>query len=1107
VTGVWPLALYIEMRIGVAALCCSFEMTRAREALGMEFLVLGPLLVRSDGRPVPVGGRRTEVLLAMLLEDAGRVVSVDALIEAAWDGTSPSTATKQVQNRIAALRRILVAAGAGPDVITVGARGYTLNVTPDQIDSHRFASAVERGRARARAGSPTDGIDTMRSALALWRGLPYAGIDSRAVRTAATRLVEQRLNAQEECIELELAAGHHREVLDELAELVGRHPFRERIVGHWMLALYRCGRQADALAAYRVHRKLLVTEHGIEPDGKLQQLHRAILNRDQDLDAAAGPHQSVIDVPAPRPAQLPPGLATFTGREPALRDLAELIDNPARGRGLVVLTGSAGVGKTALAVHWGHAVADRFPDGQLFVNLHGYSFDTPREPAEALGHLLAGLGVTPDRLPVGCDERAALYRSLLTGRRVLVLLDNARTADQVRPLLPGDPGCVTVVTSRDTLTGLTVTDDARLLALDVFSRDEALTLIGQMLGEAGIDHGPRLAQGLAEACAYLPLALRIAIAHICTHPRRTPADLVEKLTATGPLAQLTIAGESRLAVRAAFDLSYNALDDERRRAFRHLGTLHGADFTAPVLAALSQRTVAEAQRSLDLLASAHLVQPAGRAHSATDVNGDGSDGRRYTFHDLLREYAALRMAADDADEQGAARDRLLRFYLSTADEVGQLAYPRTSRLPRDPAATSLPSLTFAAADAGLAWLDAEVDNIVAECLHDFDTEPSAVLWLLADSLHGYFWVRRHRTPWLSVLEGALSMAKRAGEPTAEIILLNHLGTAHWMLSEPTLALVSYEAALALSREGNDRLIEGGVLSNLGSLYHELGRLELARRHTLEAIELHRKLDWPLGQANCHITLSALNRDLGHIGEARNCAVHALDIYQRLSLPLGICSAEMYLADAALALGDYAACEAHARAALLPGDAVGSAVKDADALELIARAEFGRGRFAAGLNVLTDAATAAQDSDDAQLEAAIANAHAEGHLGLRNFVAAERWCRRAAQLAGRANKRLYEIEALIILATVLTRSGRARLAMPEAERALALARSAQMRLREAVALEALAECHTDLGQPVSADRYWYEAANIWHETGCRPRQPLGTAGRPRPASTPQPVTGP
>jgi hypothetical protein len=433
--------------------------------------------------------------------------------------------------------------------------------------------------------------------------------------------------------------------------------FREQLHAQLMLAYYRSGRQADALEAYRQARTILIEELGIEPGGELRTLQQAVLRRDPSLDDYR-PVLRVNAVASQVPAQLPAGVADFVGRAAQLTQLDGLAtSDDLAAMVIIAISGSAGVGKTALAVQWAHRVADRFPDGQLYVDLRGHDSTRSSLPAAALTAFLQALGVLAGQLPAGEQALAAMYRSALAGRRVLVVLDNAAGAEQIRPLLPGRPGCLVLVTSRDALTGLTARDGARRLLLDALTGREATTLLDRMIGSERVDAEPVAASALARTCGHLPLALRIASAQLQDEPGRSLADYVAAIRQVGALVALRISGEEELAVRPAFDESYRNLAPPAAELFRRLGLVPGPDFTVPAAAALTDRPIARAAALLDRLAAVHLV----------DRRGSG----RYVLHDLLREYAQAQLvSAESAETQACARGRLFRWYLRRSDAAG-----------------------------------------------------------------------------------------------------------------------------------------------------------------------------------------------------------------------------------------------------------------------------------------------------------------------------------------------------------------------------------------------------------------------------------------------------
>jgi DNA-binding SARP family transcriptional activator len=628
----------------------------------LEFCLLGPVVVRRDEVDLPVPRGRQRALLAALLLNAGRVVSVDELAEALWGPAAPPSAVATIRNYVKRLRRVL--GDAGQSRIVTRAPGYLIRIDPAELDVARFEALLDGARDAATARSWQAAAQRAGAALALWRGEPLADVVPEALALREVpRLAELRLQAAELRIDAELRLGRHAPVIAELERLVAAHPLREHLRALLMRALDGVGRQAEALTAYQRARQVLAGELGSEPGAELRGLHQQILT---GRPAGSRPPPVV-------PRQLPGPVRHFVGRSAELAALTRLLERGTE-PALVVsaIAGTAGLGKTALAVHWAHQVAGRFGDGQLYVDLRGYDPGQPVRPADALAGFLRALGVAAPDIPAGTQERALLYRSLLAGRRVLVLLDNARDAEQVRPLLPGSPSCVVVVTSRDALAGLVASDGAHRLDLDALSPGEAVGLLRALIGER-VDADPAAAAALAGHCARLPLALRVAAERAAAVSRDVPLAVLagELADRQRRLDLLDAAEDPRTAVREVFSWSVRYLDDGAARAFRLLGLHPGTGFDAYDVAALTGSTLRHAGRLLDRLARAYLVQWAGPG--------------RYGMHDLLRAYAAEQAAERDSEAgRRAALTRLFDHYLATAAAAAGTLYPADTDRPRVP---------------------------------------------------------------------------------------------------------------------------------------------------------------------------------------------------------------------------------------------------------------------------------------------------------------------------------------------------------------------------------------------------------------------------------------
>ena len=668
-----------------------------------RFRLAGPLEVRRDGSPVPIDAAKQRVLIAVLALAAGEPVTVERLIACLWDDQPPLSARNTLQNYVLRLRRTLQV--DGPNLLVSSAAGYRLDTDPDTVDLLRFRSLARSARSDLAVGATESAAALLDEALGLWRGEPLMDVPSDVLRREVVPgLVEQRLNALEQRIGIDLDLGRHEERITELVALTTEFPLRERMWAHLMLALYRSGRTAEALDAYRQAGRTLAEELGIDPGPELRNLHQAMLTKDPLL-TIADPTPEPVRRPSAAarivPRQLPPPNTQFVGRAEEVRRLSAQFETGTGSPVTVIsaISGTAGIGKTALALHWGHAHADRFPDGQLYVNLRGFDpADAPLPPLAAMRGFLAALGAR--NIPAGRDEQIALYRTHLAGRRMLVVLDNARDAEQVRPLLPGAPGCAVLVTSRDQLAGLVALDGAVPLTLDLLTHDEARDLLIRRLGRDRVEREPADVDELIDRCARLPLALNIAAAHAALHPNRPLAAFVDELRDSRRRLDALTTGEAAADVRGVFSWSYHTLSPAAARVFRLLGVHPGQDSSLLAAASLAGHDPDTTRRTLDELTCAHLII-------------EHSPGR-YALHDLLRAYAAEQASVHDDDtERRAALQRLVDFYTHTACAAEVVLTPYRQRIELDAAASGVQPQPIPDSPAALAWLDAENANLLA----------------------------------------------------------------------------------------------------------------------------------------------------------------------------------------------------------------------------------------------------------------------------------------------------------------------------------------------------------------------------------------------------------
>ncbi|GGN11955.1 SARP family transcriptional regulator [Lentzea pudingi] len=778
---------------------------------------------------VPAG--RGRVLLATLLLRANRFTSVDELVERVWEGEPPDLdrAHKTLQTVVMRLRQAL----GDANCVRHERGGYLAEIEPEQLDLSRFRALVARQEYGA--------------ALALWRGPVLGNVVSESLhRDEVPPLVEEQLAALEQRIEGDLTAGRSVDLVPELQELTRRHPLRDRFWGHLMLALYRSGRQAGALAAYRQVSEMLADELGIDPAPALRELHEQILRGE-----VAPPKEKLVT-----PRQLPPDLATFAGRE---TDVARLAASEAP---VLVISGTGGVGKTALAVHWAHRIAGRFEDGQLFVNLRGQDQARAMSSQEALKLVLKGLRV--DSVPVGLDEQVALYRSLVADRKLLLVLDNAANAEQVRPLLPASPAALTIITSRGDLRGLTL-NDADLVRLPTLGDDGGLRLLARVLGADRVRAEADAAAALVRLCGGLPLALRIAAADLRAQDDMTIASRVTRLEADR-LGELAVAGDPAAAVGVVFDESYAALPEDTRLVLRRLGVLPGVDFTANDAAVISG--LPNVRRHLNQLVAVHLVE---------------QQGDRFALHDLLRVYARERCAKEEIDE---ALERLYDFYRRMTDDAAVLLFPDQRRFPLSITTTQLPGVVLRTTEEAFAWMNAEYENLFSAVVIAVERGEHWPANEIGAVLSSYCYETRDDASWSALCEIRDRSARESGEDV--LIAHSDLSYAIYRFSQADLARVKEltEEAFELSLRTDDQPALATAHKLLGALARAVGDTEKFLRHQRLAFEIHEQRGESDGQAVSLLNIAAGLFDLPDLLGAEQALLRALELAANSPAVLG-----------------------------------------------------------------------------------------------------------------------------------------------------------------------------------------------------------------------------
>ncbi|GAA5180064.1 BTAD domain-containing putative transcriptional regulator [Rugosimonospora acidiphila] len=794
--------------------------------MNLRIQLFGEVCAWRDNEPVRLGPAQQRAVFALLVLAGGRPLSRDALVSALWGDDPPRHAANVIQTYIMHLRRSLDperVARAPSGVLTRSGDGYLLRLVDDEVDVLRFRRLVAVAREAHRSGGHDACAAAAEEALRLWQATPVADVPLLASHPLVAALVEERWAVVAWFADAALCRGTPGDALAVVEEGVAARTLDEPLHG-WPIRLYAAlGRRADALGCYERLRRRLVDELGVDPTPQLRELRHAVLSdeaprrvpaaRSLPPDASpAGPSHQV-------PRQLPAPPQLFTGRAMELADLGKIHD-----ASTVVITaidGMAGVGKTALAVHAAHQMVDRYPDGQLFIDLHGYTDGVaPVEPGEALDQMLRALGMAGDRIPANLDQRAGLYRSRLADQRMVIVLDNAATESQVTPLLPGAPGCVVLVTSRRRLAGL---DHTHTLSLDTLPLPDAITLLRQTAGESRLfGQSPDVAAELVELCGRLPLAIRIAAARLRSHPTWTLDHLVQRLR--DERHRLVELEAGRRSVTAALDLSYRDLSDDLRRGYRLVGLHPGPDIDAYAAAALLDGTLREGGRVLEQLLEAHLLQ-------------EPAPGR-YRFHDLTRAHAAHTATRDETEHsRRMALDGLLGYYRHTAAAAMDAAYPyeREHRPRVPPARTPSPTLPHPA--AALGWLDSELPNQLATARHAVEHGRPAHLLHVSAILHRHLRTRGRLHAAETLQQQALSTARATGDQAAELDALTGLGHVHRLQGRYDHAIDHYQQALELAPTIGHQTAELDALAGLGQVHLLQCRYEQATDHLERALRL------------------------------------------------------------------------------------------------------------------------------------------------------------------------------------------------------------------------------------------------------------------------------
>ncbi|MFI2190452.1 AfsR/SARP family transcriptional regulator [Streptomyces sioyaensis] len=831
----------------------------------LRFTVLGPVRAWRGATPLAAGSPQQRALLAVLLLRGGRTATAPELVDALWGDEPPHAALAALRTYASRLRKAL---GDDSEALVSEFGGYAIRpvngraLDLDHDRAEQYAAEAEKAKASGDRGRARELLE---SALALWDGEPLAGLAGPYAETQRTRLDEWRLSLTETRLELILESGRHTDVVSELTALTAAHPLRERLRELLMLALYRSGRQAEALAVYADTRRLLADELGVDPCASLSDLHQRILCADTELDAppvtSDGPGSA--DQVIVRPQQLPATVADFTGRTTFVSELgAQLATAEGSVMAVSALTGIGGVGKTTLAVHVAHAAREHFPDGQLYVDLQGAG-QTPSEPEAVLGAFLRSLGTPDSSIPDGMEERSALYRSTLAGRRVLALLDNARDAAQIRPLLPGTEGCAALITSRARMIDLA---GAHLIDLDVMSPEEAMNLFTRIVGEERVSSERKAVMAVVGACGFLPLAIRIAASRLAARRTWTVSILARKLADERRRLDELRAGD--LAVKATFELGYGQLEPPQARAFRLLGLAEGPDISLAAAAAILDLDADAAEELLESLVDTSLLESAAPG--------------RYRYHDLVRLYARDCAERDEQppSERTAALSRLLDFYSATAANMYVLERPG-DRLVDHMEATTFPGLEFTDRTTALEWLFSEAGCLLA-CARQCDgpetlRRAADLLLLTKDLAESGADALQYEQSNVALL----AAAREAGDQHAQARIHTALAYARTLAGRLDEADEDAKSAMLLGLAAEDPFSSSYAPNDRGIIANSQRRHADAEAYLRQALTAFREDHNQQSEASALCNLSRVHLDTGRVESAIQLAEEGIAIYRRL----------------------------------------------------------------------------------------------------------------------------------------------------------------------------------------------------------------------------------
>jgi len=1018
---------------------------RLREALGppepVRIEVLGPLTVRRGDVGVEIGAEKQQLLLALLALQPNQVVRREDIVDVIWGDDPPQSCLDLVNTYVARLRRTLEPdrdAGEPARMIVTAKTGYRLVAEDDQLDLLRFETAVTRAEQAADPAATERGYVT---ALRLWRGPALAGIDRYRQHPLRLALAMRYATVVLAYADVVLARGNPEDAMTWLRTLIAQEPLHEAAHARLMLALAASGRQAAALELFDDIRGRLAGELGIDPGAELRAAQVQVLR--QDFPAPAGN----------RPAQLPADVAGFRGRESQLAELDDLLAHEDTGARIAVLSGTAGVGKTAIAVHWAQRHRTEFPDGQLYLDLRGYGTEQPVEPGDALSGFLRALGIDGADIPAEPDERAAKFRTVLAARRMVLVLDNVGSVGQVRALLPGTLSCFVLVTSRDALPGLVARHGARRLFVDLLTSGEAHDLLRTLVGER-VDREPAAAAALIGYSARLPLALRLVAELALARPSETLAALEAELAdERRRLDLLDGGGDPLTAVRAVFSWSYRHLPADAARVFRLWGLHPGLDFTHAATASLTGHDRGETERLTGALARAHLVQ-------------ETAPGR-FQLHDLLRVYA-MELAGEGQPDARAALVRLFDFYVRSAGQAMDLVIPQEKNL-----RPSVPEPAEPVGDAQL-WLEAERRNLLAVAAHATRHGWPEHLRLLSGILWHYLDVGGYHEDALVLHSHASALAHDSGDRAGEADPLTLMGLGHWRVGRSREALRYLEEALVIVRETGNHGTEIHVLNTLGLVCRALGRFGEAIAYSTEALALARKTGDRTGEGLVLVVLGCACRGIGRFGEA----VAHLEAALELALETADRTSQGYalvnLGDALSALGRHDEAVRSLEAGLDHFRAVGVRVSEGYALGILGSVERALGRYDSAAGHLVRALEISDETGSRTNRSVALKNLGDVHRAEQRYRDAAQCLDEALVIARECGDRGVETRVLNGLGALACARGALNEAVEYHRDALAVSGETGCTAEEALAHRGLGDACRELGDAVAAREHWERA---------------------------------